>query len=86
MLQSANMEILLAVLNVIYVFAKRSNFLSRLYARLKSTLSSSLEFLGKVQLDTAPPTRTSCECFFVCSLGEVRLMGLGWQSAASLEN
>ena len=57
----ADMDVVLHVLNVFYVFGKRSNFLSRLYARLKSNLSTGLEHMGRVSTAcrryTRPHTR-----------------------------
>ena len=48
MMNSSDMDVLLNVMNVLYVFGKRSNFLTRLYARLKTNLNNALEYLGKV--------------------------------------
>jgi hypothetical protein len=47
MMNSSDMDVLLNVMNVLYVFGKRSNFLTRLYARLKTNLNNALEYLGK---------------------------------------
>ena len=55
----SDMDVVLHVLNVFYVFGKRSNFLSRLYARLKSNLSTGLEHLGKVSVES--PTNVTTD-------------------------
>ena len=47
LMNCSDMDVVLHVLNVFYVFGKRSNFLSRLYARLKSNLSTGLEHMGR---------------------------------------
>ncbi|XP_064399727.1 E3 ubiquitin-protein ligase HUWE1-like isoform X3 [Halichondria panicea] len=42
-----DLEIVLAALNLFYVFSKRSNFISRLSAKKRSSLNSHLEYLGE---------------------------------------
>jgi E3 ubiquitin-protein ligase HUWE1 len=47
LLASPDMDVVLAVLNLLYVFSKRSNFISRLPQKHRSHLNSCLEYLGE---------------------------------------
>lgn len=47
LLQSVNMEIVLSVLNLLYMFSKRSNFISRLNIVKRSTLLNRLSFIAE---------------------------------------
>jgi E3 ubiquitin-protein ligase HUWE1 len=47
LLASSDMDVVLAVLNLLYVFSKRSNFISRLPQKHRFHLNSCLEFLGE---------------------------------------
>ena len=49
LLASTDLVIILAVLNLLYVFGKRSNFISRLPAQQRNSLNSYLEYLGEVR-------------------------------------
>ena len=48
MLASPDLDVVLSVLNLLYVFGKRSNFISRLPVQQRNNLNSYLEFLGEV--------------------------------------
>ena len=48
MLGSPDLDVVLAVLNLFYVFSKRSNFITRLPPKKRSNLNSYLEYLGEV--------------------------------------
>ena len=48
MLGSPDLDVVLAVLNLFYVFSKRSNFITRLLPKKRSNLNSYLEYLGEV--------------------------------------
>lgn len=48
MLCSANMDIVLGVLNLLYMFSKRSNFIPRLNSAKRSTLLSRLTYIAEV--------------------------------------
>jgi len=45
-----DLDVVLAVLNLFYVFSKRSNFISRLSAKKRSSLNAYLEYLGEVRV------------------------------------
>lgn len=47
LLQSVNMEIVLSVLNLLYMFSKRSNFISRLNTTKRTTLLNRLSFIAE---------------------------------------
>ena len=51
LLGSPDLDVVLVVLNLLYVFGKRSNFISRLPSQQRSTLNSFLEYLGEVSPD-----------------------------------
>lgn len=48
LLQSINLDIVLGVLNLLYMFSKRSNFLSRLGCNKKTAVSNRLKFIAEV--------------------------------------
>ena len=48
LLGSPDLDVVLVVLNLLYVFGKRSNFISRLPSQQRNTLNSFLEYLGEV--------------------------------------
>lgn len=48
LLSSSDMQIVLAVLNLLYVFSKRSNFISRLNSERRQALILRLNFLAEV--------------------------------------
>lgn len=48
LLQSINLDIVLGVLNLLYMFSKRSNFLSRLGCNKKSAVSNRLKYIAEV--------------------------------------
>jgi len=47
LLASPDLDVVLAVLNLLYVFSKRSNFISRLPPKQRANLNSYLEYLGE---------------------------------------
>ncbi|XP_063707232.1 E3 ubiquitin-protein ligase HUWE1 isoform X2 [Culicoides brevitarsis] len=47
LLQSINLDIVLGVLNLLYMFSKRSNFLSRLGCNKKSAVSNRLKYIAE---------------------------------------
>jgi E3 ubiquitin-protein ligase HUWE1 len=47
LLATPDLDIVLAVLNLLYIFGKRSNYISRLPAQQRSDLNSYLEYLGE---------------------------------------
>ena len=49
LLSSSDMQIVLAVLNLLYVFSKRSNFISRLNSERRQALILRLNFLAEVR-------------------------------------
>ena len=51
MLGSLDLNVVLVVLNLLYVFGKHSNFISHLSSQQRSTLNSFLEYLGEVSLE-----------------------------------
>lgn len=48
LLACPDLDVVLAVLNLLYVFSKRSNFISRLAPKKRSHLNSYLEYLAEV--------------------------------------
>lgn len=51
LLSSANMEIVLGVLNLLYMFSKRSNFIPRLNSSKRNALLSRLTYIAEVSLN-----------------------------------
>ena len=58
LLGSPDLDVVLVVLNLLYVFGKRSNFISRLPSQQRNTLNSFLEYLGEVRAVTHTHTHT----------------------------
>lgn len=56
LLASSDLQIVLAVLNLLYVFSKRSNFISRLSPEKKLSLLSRLNHLADVSVVCVPLT------------------------------
>ena len=50
LLSSSDMQIVLAVLNLLYAFSKRSNFISRLNSQAKQALIQRLNYLAEVRI------------------------------------
>ncbi len=48
LLACPDLDVVLAVLNLLYVFSKRSNFITRLGLKKRTQLNSYLEYLGEV--------------------------------------
>lgn len=73
LLSSQNMDIVLAVLNLLYMFSKRSNFIPRLSLERKDMLLTKLYNIAEVQwLDIyfKPNTLT----IFIYSVGGTQIM------------
>ncbi|RWS15637.1 E3 ubiquitin-protein ligase HUWE1-like protein, partial [Dinothrombium tinctorium] len=51
LLSSSDMQIVLAVLNLLYVFSKRSNFISRLSSERRQALYARLNYLAELSFD-----------------------------------
>lgn len=51
LLSSANMDIVLGVLNLLYMFSKRSNFIPRLNSAKRNALLSRLTYIAEVRND-----------------------------------
>uniref|UniRef100_A0A663ESV4 DUF908 domain-containing protein n=1 Tax=Aquila chrysaetos chrysaetos TaxID=223781 RepID=A0A663ESV4_AQUCH len=56
LLASSDMQVVLAVLNLLYVFSKRSNYITRLGSDKRSPLLSRLQHLAEVRGWGSPPT------------------------------
>lgn len=88
------MQVVLAVLNLLYVFSKRSNYITRLGSDKRSPLLSRLQHLAEVRGWGSPPTFFGVSLnvpwmfwlsfvFFchLCRVGVEKRMDLGWLSA-----
>ena len=96
LLACPDLDVVLAVLNLLYVFSKRSNFISRLSNKKRMYINHYLEYLGEVraflnilliQPALYPHMTSMCIQAFsllsvACSHGEESRMDLGWPSAA----
>lgn len=73
LLSSANMEIVLGVLNLLYMFSKRSNFIPRLNSTKRTALLSRLTYIAEVSFGEG----LGSWCSFIWIL--LLFAELGWQ-------
>lgn len=62
LLSSANMEIVLGVLNLLYMFSKRSNFIPRLNSSKRNALLSRLTYIAEVSSRYVRKNHTNSNC------------------------
>lgn len=65
LLSSSDMQIVLAVLNLLYVFSKRSNFISRLNSDRRQALIQRLSYLAEVRARLRFLFASHCVLLFV---------------------
>ena len=87
LLACPDLDVVLAVLNLLYVFSKRSNFISRLPPKKRAHLNSYLEYLAEVCcMFVCVCVYSWCDvCVCVCSHGVGSRTCLDWLSAAAME-
>ena len=67
LLSSSDMQIVLAVLNLLYVFSKRSNFISRLNSDRRQALIQRLNYLAEVCISLVVMSRSEACSMRECS-------------------
>jgi hypothetical protein len=70
------MDIVLGVLSLLYMFSKRSNFISRLSCTKKATLLNRLKYLAEVSSIT---TIYKKKIVLINDLSNFTFLELGWQ-------
>lgn len=92
LLASCDMQVVLSVLNLLYVFSKRSNYITRLGSDKRTPLLARLQHLAEVHWKAlltcwivVYETEHFLKIFVLfCRAGEERRMALAWLSAAGI--
>lgn len=86
LLSSTNMEIVLGVLNLLYMFSKRSNFIPRLNCAKRNSLLARLTYIAEVKSNhfTSIATRSLALHFcFIYRVGVAKSMVTAWPNVVT---